>query len=90
MKMPEATEPNKLTPARVRGVFRNLHAKTGSPAGAPKPSRPAQAGRQARRTSYRPPVTTSGGSSPPARHSAVPPTIKSAPGPTAGPEAPPA
>lgn len=32
--------PNKLTPARVRGGFRNLHAKTASPAGAPKPSRP--------------------------------------------------
>ncbi|TPQ22176.1 transposase [Streptomyces sporangiiformans] len=32
--------PNKLTPARVRRGFRNLHAKTGSPAGAPKPSRP--------------------------------------------------
>lgn len=47
------TEPNRLTPARVRRVFRNLHAKTGSPAGAPKPSRLAQAGRQARRTSGR-------------------------------------
>ncbi|MFE0448644.1 transposase, partial [Streptomyces fungicidicus] len=34
------TEPNRLTPARVRRGFRNLHAKTGSPAGAPKPSRP--------------------------------------------------
>ncbi|MEV8418627.1 NF041680 family putative transposase [Streptomyces niveus] len=34
------TEPNKLTPARVRRGFRNLHTKTGSPAGAPKPSRP--------------------------------------------------
>ncbi|GAA2324036.1 hypothetical protein Scani_41320 [Streptomyces caniferus] len=34
------TEPNKPTPARVRRGFRNLHAKTGSPAGAPKPSRP--------------------------------------------------
>jgi hypothetical protein len=33
-------EPNRLTPARVRRGFRNLHAKTGSPAGAPKPSRP--------------------------------------------------
>ncbi|MFD7030263.1 NF041680 family putative transposase [Streptomyces sp. NPDC059917] len=33
-------EPNKLTPARVRRGFRNLRAKTGSPAGAPKPSRP--------------------------------------------------
>lgn len=34
------TEPNKLTPARVRRGFRNLRTKTGSPAGAPKPSRP--------------------------------------------------
>ncbi len=33
------TEPSRLTPARVRRGFRNLHAKTGSPAGAPKPSR---------------------------------------------------
>nr|WP_232838458.1 DUF6192 family protein [Streptomyces geranii] len=33
-------EPNRLTPARVRRGFRNLHARTGSPAGAPKPSRP--------------------------------------------------
>lgn len=34
------TPPNRLTPARVRRRFRNLCAKTGSPAGAPKPSRP--------------------------------------------------
>lgn len=33
-------EPNRLTPARVRRGFRNLRAKTPSPAGAPKPSRP--------------------------------------------------
>lgn len=33
-------EPNKLTPARVRRGFGNLHAMTGSPARAPKPSRP--------------------------------------------------
>ncbi|MFD5456490.1 hypothetical protein ACFWIR_15730, partial [Streptomyces olivaceus] len=33
-------EPHRLTPARVRRGFSNLHAKTGSPAGAPKPSRP--------------------------------------------------
>ncbi|MGW0537886.1 NF041680 family putative transposase [Streptomyces sp. NPDC003032] len=32
--------PNKLTPARVRRGFRNLRARTGSPASAPKPSRP--------------------------------------------------
>ena len=31
-------KPTELTPARVRRGFRNLHAKTGSPAGAPKPS----------------------------------------------------
>lgn len=34
------TPPERLTPARVRRGFRNLHAKTLSPAGAPKPSRP--------------------------------------------------
>jgi hypothetical protein len=34
------TELNRLTPARVRRGFRSLHVKTGSPAGAPKPSRP--------------------------------------------------
>ncbi|MFJ8024520.1 NF041680 family putative transposase [Streptomyces sp. NPDC096311] len=32
--------PNRLTPARVRRGFRHLRAKAGSPAGAPKPSRP--------------------------------------------------
>ncbi|MER6312052.1 transposase, partial [Streptomyces sp. NPDC001657] len=32
--------PNKLTPAPVRRGFRNLRARTGSPASAPKPSRP--------------------------------------------------
>ncbi|MFB6716851.1 NF041680 family putative transposase [Streptomyces sp. NPDC056237] len=31
-------EPDRLTPARVRRGFRNLRAKAGSPAGAPKPS----------------------------------------------------
>jgi hypothetical protein len=31
---------DRLSPARVRRGFRNIHAKTGSPAGAPKPSRP--------------------------------------------------
>jgi hypothetical protein len=34
------TPPARLTPARVRRGFRNLHAKTASPACAPKPSRP--------------------------------------------------
>ncbi|MFI8453738.1 NF041680 family putative transposase [Streptomyces erythrochromogenes] len=33
-------EPNRLTPARVRRGFRNLRAKAGTPAGAPKPTRP--------------------------------------------------
>jgi hypothetical protein len=32
--------PHKLTPARVRRGFRNLRTTTGSPAGAPKPTRP--------------------------------------------------
>jgi hypothetical protein len=34
------TEPRRLTPARVRRGFRNLHATTTRPAAAPKPSRP--------------------------------------------------
>lgn len=34
------TEPSRLTPARVRRGFRNLRTKTGTPTGAPKPSRP--------------------------------------------------
>ncbi|MFJ8473799.1 hypothetical protein ACIRD5_17905, partial [Kitasatospora sp. NPDC094011] len=33
-------ESNRLTPARVRRGFRNLHAQTPTPARAPKPSRP--------------------------------------------------
>lgn len=32
--------PQRLTPARVRRGFRNIRAKTGSPAAAPKPTRP--------------------------------------------------
>lgn len=40
--------PNKLTPARVRRGFRDLHAKTGSPAGAPNRTNPGQAGRRVR------------------------------------------
>lgn len=32
--------PQRLSPARVRRGFRNIHTKTGSPACAPKPSRP--------------------------------------------------
>ncbi|MBB5153820.1 hypothetical protein BJ970_001354 [Saccharopolyspora phatthalungensis] len=34
------TEPRRLTPARVRRGFRNIRAKAGHPAAAPKPSRP--------------------------------------------------
>lgn len=34
------TQPRRLTPARVRRGFRNLHATTTRPAAAPKPSRP--------------------------------------------------
>ena len=32
--------PGRLSPARVRRGFRNIHAKTPSPAGAPKPGKP--------------------------------------------------
>ncbi|GGV00804.1 hypothetical protein GCM10010502_64200 [Kitasatospora aureofaciens] len=62
-------EPNKLTPARVRRGFRNLHTKTPSPARARKPTRPgpAPADHQAPRTALRHPVTTSAKSSRPAR-----------------------
>ena len=35
-----ATEPHRLTPARIRRGFRNLRPKTALPASAPKPSRP--------------------------------------------------
>jgi len=34
------SEPRRLTPARVRRGFRNLHTTTARPAAAPKPSRP--------------------------------------------------
>ncbi|MDQ0711622.1 hypothetical protein QFZ55_001074 [Streptomyces luteogriseus] len=50
------TEPHKLTPARVRRGFRNLHAKSPSPASAPKPSRPGPgrpAGSKNRRSAAR-------------------------------------
>ena len=35
-----ADRPGRLTPARVRRGFRNIHAKTTQPARAPKPTRP--------------------------------------------------
>ncbi|WP_426567319.1 NF041680 family putative transposase [Streptomyces canus] len=73
------TEPNKLTPARVR---RGSQTCTRRPA--PRPAHrnyrvPGLAGRRARRTAAKPPVTTWAESSPQARHSAVPPTTRSAP-----------
>lgn len=68
--------PNRLTPARVRRGFRNLCTKTGSPASAPKPSRPGLAGRRVRRTAAQPPVMTWAESWPPARHTAAPPTTR--------------
>jgi len=40
--------PDQLSPARIRRGFRHLHAKTGSPATAPKPTRPGP-GRPPRR-----------------------------------------
>lgn len=49
-------EPNRLTPARVRRGFRNLRAKMGTPAGAPKPTRPGPGrplGSKNRRTATR-------------------------------------
>ncbi|MFB8236249.1 NF041680 family putative transposase [Kitasatospora purpeofusca] len=46
-------EPNRLTPARVRRGFRNLHTKAPSPAQAPKPTRPGP-GRPPGRKNQRP------------------------------------
>lgn len=43
-------EPTRLTPARVRGGFRNIHTKTARPAAAPKPTRRDQADPPGRRT----------------------------------------
>jgi hypothetical protein len=45
--------PDRLSPARVRRGFRNLRARVGSPARAPKPSRPGP-GRPAGRSNQRP------------------------------------
>ncbi len=69
--------PNKRTPARVRRGFRNLRVKTGSPAGAPKPSRPGPAGRRVRRTAVRPLVMTWAESSQRVRHTDAPPITRS-------------
>jgi hypothetical protein len=71
--------PNKLTPARVRREFRNLCTRTGSPARAPKPSRPGPgrpAGSKNRRSA---PGMTWAAFSPPARHTAGPLTSTRAP-----------
>jgi hypothetical protein len=73
------TEPNKLTPARVRSGFRDLCTRARSPAAAPKPSCPALAGHRVRKAAAPPPVTTWAESSPPARRSADPPTPRWAP-----------
>jgi hypothetical protein len=44
--------PQRLTPARVRRGFRHLHAQTGTPASAPKPSRPGPGRPSGRRNSH--------------------------------------
>ena len=44
--------PQRLTPARVRRGFRHLHAQTGTPASAPKPSRPGPGLPDGRRNSH--------------------------------------
>jgi hypothetical protein len=49
----KAAKPGRLTPARVRRGFRHLRARTGSPADAPKPSRPGP-GRPAGHPNHRP------------------------------------
>lgn len=71
-------EPNKLTPARVRRGFRNLHTKAPSPARAPKPTRPGS-GRPARRTSGPPPTTRWEEFWPPGRRTRGPPTTRRGP-----------
>ncbi|ALO91305.1 hypothetical protein SHL15_0090 [Streptomyces hygroscopicus subsp. limoneus] len=73
--------PDRLTPARVRRGFRNLYAKTGSPAGAPKPSRPSPGRPLGSKNRIRLSVMTWDASSPPTRHTTVPPTTMSAPNP---------
>jgi hypothetical protein len=50
--------PGRLTPARARRGFRNIHAKAAQPAGAPKPGKPGPAGRQDGRTADPRPATT--------------------------------
>jgi DDE superfamily endonuclease len=54
-----ATEPGRLTPARVRRGFRHLRAKLPVPAGAPKPTRPGPGrppGSKNRQIAAHPPV----------------------------------
>jgi hypothetical protein len=58
----------------VRREFRNLRTKTGSPASAPKPSRPGPG--PAAGFEKRPPVMTGAESLPPARRTAAPPTTR--------------
>jgi hypothetical protein len=77
----QPTPQAKLTPARVRRGFRNLHAKTASLACAPKPSRPGPGRPPGSRNRHRATTTTSGASSPPARPTAAPPTTRKAPNP---------
>jgi hypothetical protein len=74
----QPTPQAKLTPARVRRGFRNLHAKTASLACAPKPSRPGPGRPPGSRNRHRATTTTSGASSPPARPTAAPPTTRKA------------
>jgi hypothetical protein len=53
------TRPGRLSPARVRRGFRNIHPKTTHPAGAPKPSRPGPGrppGSRNKHIAPRPPV----------------------------------
>lgn len=73
------TPPERLTPARVRRGFRNIHTKIASPASAPNPLTQALDGHQVPRTRPPPHATTSDASSPPARHTNVPHTTRRAP-----------
>lgn len=51
---------HRLSPARVRRGFRNIHAKTGSPASAPKPSRPGPGRPPGSRNKHRPAICSVG------------------------------
>jgi hypothetical protein len=56
----KAAPPGRMTPARVRRGFRNLRAKTSTPASAPKPSRPGPGRPPGSKNKHRAPQHTVG------------------------------